>query len=477
MDVSVFDLFSVGIGPSSSHTVGPMRAAYAFIDLIKTNGHLAKTDQIHIELFGSLAMTGEGHATDKAIILGLNGYLPETIDPGKMNAYLSQIRSSKEIYLGGEHKLSFVEERDLIFHKGKRLPFHSNAMKITALDSSSRYLFSEIYYSLGGGFITSHSDQKQEEKQECNSLFPYPFETSRELLRLCRTNGMTITDVMMANETKYRSEKDVKQELLHIWHIMQSCVKRGCETEGVLPGGLNVKRRAPAMYQKLSKMGKNIAADPSLIFDWTSLFAIAVNEENAAGSRIVTSPTNGASGVIPAVLHYYQNFIPDYDEEGVIEFLLVAGAICVLYKKRATLSAAEAGCQGEVGVACSMAAAGLCSVLGGTVHQIENAAEIGMEHHLGLTCDPVAGLVQIPCIERNTMGAIHAITSAKLALMGDGNHSVTLDEVIESMYQTGKDMHPKYKETSEGGLAKFVQKKSLINADTIPYVSNLSPKC
>ena len=432
--ISVFDLFSIGIGPSSSHTMGPMRAARVFAEEVL---NVAKT--VKIELYGSLALTGEGHGTGKAILLGLEGHTPEGVDPDKVDEYLERIRREGNLLLLGKKSLPFKME-DLQFCKGKFLPFHSNAMRFTANDS-----LRHIFYSIGGGFILRHGEEKKGRSEKV----PYPFETAEELL----SYGLPIGELMMENEKTWRSEVDVNRDLLRIWNVMQGCVVRGVQTEGVLPGGLEVKRRAPTIYKELIRRGQKCYEDPALILDWTSVFALAVNEENAAGGRIVTAPTNGASGIIPAVLHYYRNFIPQFSDEGVVLFLLVAGAIGQLFKSRASLSAAEVGCQGEVGVACSMAAAGLAAVLGGTNAQIEHAAEIGMEHNLGLTCDPVGGLVQIPCIERNTMGAIQAINAARLALLGDGEHKVSLDTVIATMYQTGKDMAMQYKETSEGGLA------------------------
>lgn len=432
--ISVFDLFSIGIGPSSSHTMGPMRAARLFAEEM-----LQVASKVQIELYGSLALTGEGHGTDKAILLGLEGHTPEGVDPDKVDEYLERIKREGNLLLLGKKMIPFQED-DLKFCKGKFLPFHSNAMRFTANGS-----LRQVFYSIGGGFIIKHGETRKGR----NEKVPYPFETAEELL----SYGLPIGELVMANEKTWRTEVDVTRDLLRIWNVMQGCVVRGVQTEGILPGGLGVKRRASEIYKELLRKGQKCYEDPALIFDWTSVFALAVNEENAAGGRIVTAPTNGAAGIIPAVLHYYRNFIPHFSEKGVVLFLLVAGAVGQLFKSRASLSAAEVGCQGEVGVACSMAAAGLAAVLGGTNAQIEHAAEIGMEHNLGLTCDPVGGLVQIPCIERNTMGAIQAINAARLALLGDGQHKISLDMVIATMYQTGKDMAMQYKETSEGGLA------------------------
>ena len=454
--VSVFQLFSIGIGPSSSHTVGPMRAARLFAMELKTEGLLPHVASMTIELFGSLAMTGKGHATDIAVLLGLEGETPDGIDPDSVQSRVRRIEIEANLRILGQHAISFHLDKQLIFHKGKRFTFHSNAMRFKAYDAKGALLLSDIYYSVGGGFVVP-----QEEALEpayisaLEETVPYPFQTCEDLLRHCRESKMTIAEIMMENEKSWRSEKQIREGILKIWQVMQDCVERGISQEGILPGGLNVKRRASEIYRTLTEDGDSLK-DPSEIFDWVSLFALAVNEENAAGGRIVTAPTNGAAGIIPAVLHYYQKFVPTFDEEGVMAFFLTAAAIGILYKEGASLSAAEMGCQGEVGVATSMAAAGLTAALGGTNEQIENAAEIGMEHNLGLTCDPIGGLVQIPCIERNTMGAIKAINAMRLAMHNDGDHRVTLDQVIAAMRQTGEDMQSKYKETSEGGLALFV---------------------
>jgi L-serine dehydratase len=433
-----------------------MRAARLFAQDLKSKGHLPYAASLTIELFGSLAMTGKGHATDIAVLLGMEGETPEGIDPNAVPGRMQRIETEQTLRILGHHPLSFNPSEHLIFHKGKRFTFHSNAMRFKAYDAKVALLLSDIYYSVGGGFVVA---QEEALEPSCKGSFeeavPYPFHTCEDLLYHCRENRMTIAQIMMENEKIRRSEKQIREGLLKIWQVMKECVERGIHQEGILPGGLNVKRRAPEIYRHLTQDGTSIK-DPSEIFDWVSLFALAVNEENAAGSRIVTAPTNGAAGIIPAVLHYYQKFIPSFNDEGVVTFLLTAGAIGILYKEGASLSAAEMGCQGEVGVATSMAAGGLAAALGGTNEQIENAAEIGMEHNLGLTCDPIAGLVQIPCIERNTMGAIKAINAMRLAMHSDGTHRVTLDQVIATMRQTGEDMNSKYKETSEGGLAFFV---------------------
>lgn len=455
--VSLFQLFSIGIGPSSSHTVGPMRAAYQFISLIRKTGKLDVVAKVTVELFGSLAMTGHGHATDIAILLGLEGEKPEEIDPDSVQSKVKRIQEEKTLHLLGQYFIPFSIEENLLFLKGKRLPYHSNAMKCKAFNAQGEEILSKTFYSVGGGFVVDHEDVFSKNKKEIETdhvSIPYPFHTGKQLLDLCEQTGLSISDIMLANEKTWRSEEEVYAGIWRIWEVMKGCVKRGCAQEGILPGGLNVARRAFHLHQELSQ--KNGIEDPSEIFDWVSLFALAVNEENAAGGRVVTAPTNGASGVIPAVLHYYDRFTPNPSKEGIFRFFLTAAAIGILYKEGASLSAAEMGCQGEVGVACSMAAGGLAAALGASPSQVENAAEIGMEHNLGLTCDPVGGLVQIPCIERNTMGAIKAINAARLALKNKAGYKVSLDQVIASMRQTGEDMNSIYKETSEGGLALHV---------------------
>ncbi len=454
--VSVFQLFSIGIGPSSSHTVGPMRAARLFAQELESDGLLVHTAKLTIELFGSLAMTGKGHATDIAVLLGMEGESPEGIDPNCVAQRMSRIEKEHTLQLLGHHSIPFAIEEHLLFHKGKRFTFHSNAMRFKAFDAKGNVLLSDIYYSVGGGFVVPQ--ELALEPAFTSSLeesIPFPFQTCEELMEHCRQNKMTVADVVMENEKTWRTEEQIRFGILRIWQVMKDCVERGMQQEGILPGGLNVKRRAKEMHRTLTKDGNNIK-DPSEIFDWVSLFALAVNEENAAGGRVVTAPTNGAAGIIPAVLHYYQKFIPSFSEEGVVTFFLTAAAIGILYKEGASLSAAEMGCQGEVGVATSMAAGALIAALGGSNEQIENAAEIGMEHNLGLTCDPIAGLVQIPCIERNAMGAIKAINAMRLAMHNEGDHRVSLDQVIAAMRHTGEDMQSKYKETSEGGLALHV---------------------
>lgn len=453
--VSLFQLFSIGIGPSSSHTVGPMRAAKQFILKLKEENLLERLDTLTVELYGSLAMTGMGHHTDKAILLGLEGQTPDGIDPDEVEDRVDRVHAEKNLVIPGVGPIYFSPEHDLIFHKGKRLPFHSNAMRFKAFNESGDELVTQIYYSVGGGFVVLHEQTARSTAHETIDVMPYPFISCQELFDHCRENDLMIYDVVMENEKAFRSEEEVRRGVMRIWKVMQRCVERGVEQEGILPGGLDVKRRAAGIYRQLMESG-DLANDPTEFMDWVSLFALAVNEENAAGGRVVTAPTNGAAGVIPAVLHYYQRFTQNPTDEGVIRFFLTATAIGILWKEGASLSAAEMGCQGEIGVACSMAAAGLTAALGGTNEQIENAAEIGMEHHLGLTCDPIGGLVQIPCIERNTMGAIKAINASKLALRGDGTHRVSLDQVILAMRQTGEDMKSTYKETSEAGLAAHV---------------------
>jgi L-serine dehydratase len=452
MTVSVFDLFAIGIGPSSSHTVGPMKAARVFVTTLDATQQLPTVQQIKIELFGSLAFTGKGHGTDFAILLGLEGQAPDTINPDIIKPRSQEIIHTQQINLCGKHAVSFHYTTDLIFDFKDSLPFHTNAMRFTAYDNKQQEINSQIFYSIGGGFIVDE-EQATQAKTSYDHPVPYPFSTTKELLKHCENNNLDIKEVVRANEASMRSVDEVNARLLKIATVMQECIQKGCESPGILPGGLNVKRRAPELLQKISKKGAPKSHEYTDSMEWLNLYAIAVNEENAAGSRVVTAPTNGAAGVIPAVLHYYLTFYPNSTNEDAVDFLLTAGAIAILYKKGASISGAEVGCQGEVGVACSMAAGALTALLGGTIYQIENAAEIAMEHHLGLTCDPIGGLVQIPCIERNAMGAVKAVNAARLALLGDGTHHVTLDKVIATMKQTGKDMMSIYKETSLGGLA------------------------
>ncbi|MEZ5565982.1 MAG: L-serine ammonia-lyase [Gammaproteobacteria bacterium] len=454
MAISVFDLFKIGIGPSSSHTVGPMRAAARFATRwLEAPEHLATTARIRVELYGSLALTGRGHGTDKAVLCGLEGELPDSIDPDIINNKVERIRSHKRIRLLGRHEIAFNEKSDLVFNKRQKLPHHPNGMRFIAFDAEGLELASRDYYSVGGGFVVNHDEAADDRIVPDTSRLPYPFHSGDELLRRCEESEIDIASLMLANEMHWRPEEEIRSGLLKIWATMQECAARGMQSTGVLPGGLKVPRRAPAMCTELRARQPEDLQDPLMILDWVNLYALAVNEENAAGGRVVTAPTNGAAGIIPAVLHYYQRFCSGANEAGVVNFLLTAGAIGILFKENASISGAEVGCQGEVGVACSMAAAGLTAALGGSIYQVENAAEIGMEHNLGLTCDPIGGLVQIPCIERNAMGSVKAINAQRIAMRGDGEHHVSLDKVIKTMRDTGRDMMDKYKETSRGGLA------------------------
>ena len=456
MAVSVFDLFKIGIGPSSSHTVGPMRAARLFVGRLQQGDLLTRTATVRCWLHGSLGATGKGHASDTAVLLGLSGMEPDTVEVEHIAPTLESIRSSQTLTLAGQHRIVFNEKEDLLFMRAP-LPFHANGMRLMAWDAAGGVLADRVYYSVGGGFIVSDEVAADGSRQKViapdATVLPLPFTSADDLLALARREGLTIAQVMRRNEQHWRNDADIDAGLLRIWQVMQDCVQRGCRTEGVLPGGFKVKRRAKALRDALIAKPEEALRDPLQVLDWVNLYALAVNEENAAGSRVVTAPTNGAAGIIPAVLHYYTRFVPGASEAGVIDFLLTAAAIGILYKENASISGAEVGCQGEVGVACSMAAAALCAVMGGTPAQVENAAEIGMEHHLGLTCDPVGGLVQIPCIERNAIASVKAINAARMALRGDGSHFVSLDKVIKTMRETGADMKTKYKETARGGLA------------------------
>jgi L-serine dehydratase len=457
MAVSVFDIFKIGIGPSSSHTVGPMRAARLFTDRLMHQGLLAACARVEIKLYGSLGATGKGHGTDKAVLLGLQGHDPESVDVEAIPALLETIRSTGQLRLGGQHLVAFKEKNDLAFYRRETLPFHSNGMRCIAYDEAGAELLNRCYYSVGGGFVVSDEVAADGARQKVlvpdSTVLPYPFHSGAELLQQCEAVGGSIAEVMRRNERHWRSDTDIDAGLQKIWDVMQACVVRGCRTQGVLPGGFKVKRRAADLHHKLCTNPEAALRDPLQVLDWVNLYALAVNEENAAGGRVVTAPTNGAAGIVPAVLHYYVRFVATSTPSGVIDFLLTAAAIGMLYKENASISGAEVGCQGEVGVACSMAAAALCAVMGGTPEQVENAAEIGMEHHLGLTCDPVGGLVQIPCIERNAIASVKAINAARMALHGDGTHHVSLDKVIKTMRETGADMMTKYKETARGGLA------------------------
>jgi L-serine dehydratase len=452
MSLSVFDLFKIGIGPSSSHTVGPMRAAVRFVEGLRREGLLEATASVRVELYGSLGATGKGHGSDKAVLLGLEGELPEAVDTALIPQRLEKIRQSGELNLLGEKPIRFVEKEHLAMIR-KPLPYHPNGMIFRAFDAAGLQLRSREYYSVGGGFVVDDSAAGADRIVEDRTPLTYPFRSGDQLLALCAEHDISISTLMRANELAWRPDSETRSGLQRIWQVMQNCVEAGCSSEGIMPGGLKVKRRAASLYRQLSRHPEASLRDPLSVMDWVNLYALAVNEENASGGRVVTAPTNGAAGIVPAVLHYYTRFIPGANEEGVERFLLTAAAIGILYKENASISGAEVGCQGEVGVACSMAAGALCEVLGGTPQQVENAAEIGMEHNLGLTCDPVGGLVQVPCIERNAMGSVKAINAARLALRGDGQHFISLDKVIRTMRQTGADMKSKYKETARGGLA------------------------
>ncbi|GFD70731.1 L-serine ammonia-lyase [Alteromonas marina] len=450
--ISVFDMFSVGIGPSSSHTVGPMKAGAEFVaELAQVTEKFDAVDSVKVELFGSLGQTGIGHGTGKAVILGLLGELPDEIDVDTIESKLEEIRNSEKLCLNGKKLVRFPSKNAIVFHRRKTLPKHANALTFYAY-AQDELVKQQTYYSIGGGFIIKDEDfdATKAHAASLQASVPFPFKTAEELLSLCKTNGLSISSLMLRNESTFRPKHEVKQQLHNIWLVMKACIQRGIESEGILPGGLKVVRRAPGLYRRLQTEHTN---DPMQTMDWVNLFALAVNEENAAGGRVVTAPTNGAAGIIPAVLQYVDKFIRPVDEEVASRFLLTAGAIGILYKENASISGAEVGCQGEVGVACSMAAGALAEIMGGTAASVENAAEIGMEHNLGLTCDPVGGLVQVPCIERNAMGAIKAINASRLALRGTGEHKVSLDKVIKTMRDTGNDMKTKYKETARGGLA------------------------
>lgn len=452
MAISVFDLFKVGIGPSSSHTVGPMRAAATFAQALADQHVLSQTRRVEVRLYGSLSATGVGHATDRACVMGLMGEWPDRVDPTSINGRIQQLRESGRLLLAGQQEIAFNWHTDLLL-LDESLPYHPNAMSLHAYGDSG-LLSEQTYYSVGGGFIIEAAEAASGVAPTSDVQLPYDFSSAVELLALCNKHGLRVSELMMANERAWRSDEEIRSGLLHIWSVMRECVEQGLRDEGILPGGLDVPRRAAKLHRSLLEIGKpNVITSTLSAMEWVNLFALAVNEENAAGGRMVTAPTNGAAGIIPAVLHYYMRFIPGANEDGVVRFLLTAAAIGILYKENASISGAEVGCQGEVGVACSMAAGALCEVLGGSVSQVENAAEIGMEHNLGLTCDPIGGLVQVPCIERNAMGSVKAINAVRMALRGDGQHFVSLDKVIRTMRQTGADMKSKYKETARGGLA------------------------
>jgi L-serine dehydratase len=450
MALSAFDLYSVGIGPSSSHTVGPMRAAKTFVDGLADTGRLPEVARVQAELFGSLGATGHGHGSAKAVVLGLAGEEPATVDTDSSDDRVAAVRAQRSLLLAGTHPITFDSDADLVLHRRRSLPAHPNGMVFRALDGDGAVLAERTYYSVGGGFVVDEAASGADRVVLDDTPLPLPFTTGAQLLEHCRREGLSISDVMLVNEQVWRSEDEVRAGMLHLWSVMQACVDQGCHREGVLPGGLKVPRRAPGLFRSLSRDDRS---DPLHVMDWVNLFALAVNEENASGGRIVTAPTNGAAGIVPAVLHYYARFVPGADDDGIVRFLLTAAAIGILFKENASISGAEVGCQGEVGSACSMAAGALCEVLGGSPEQAENAAEVGIEHNLGLTCDPVGGLVQIPCIERNAIASVKAINAARLALSGNGSHKVSLDKAIKTMRETGADMKVKYKETSRGGLA------------------------
>jgi L-serine dehydratase len=451
MAISAFELFKIGIGPSSSHTVGPMRAAGMFTEALAAEGLLPRVAGLRVELFGSLGATGHGHGSVKAVVLGLAGEHPETVDPVAAEPLVARVRAIGRLALPGGREIIFDPDNDIVLHRRKRLPFHSNAMLFAATDGQGDGILERTYYSIGGGFVLGEDSRGAPRIEADATPVPYPFDTAGELLGHAEKTGLPISGLMMANENVRRDEAEVRSGLLRIWQVMQECVEAGCAAQGVLPGGLKVRRRAAGLRDTLERTGDR--ADPLYAIEWVTLYALAVNEQNASGGRVVTAPTNGAAGIIPAVLHYYTAFVPGADDDGVVAFLLTAAAIGALFKQNASISGAEVGCQGEVGSACSMAAAGLAEVLGGTPGQVENAAEIGIEHNLGLTCDPVGGLVQIPCIERNAIASVKAITAARMAVRGDGTHHVSPDKAIKTLRETGADMKDKYKETARGGLA------------------------
>ncbi|HEY1964291.1 MAG TPA: L-serine ammonia-lyase [Acidobacteriaceae bacterium] len=465
MKTSLFDLYKVGIGPSSSHTMGPMRAARTFLLELDARDLLATTVELHAELYGSLALTGTGHGTDRAVMLGLLGEEASTLDPDTIDRKLEAIRLSATLSLLGRHIIPFREEQHILFHRDQMIPpgartQHPNGIRFTAFDVAGSSLFSATYFSVGGGFIVEDGADVNSTPMMTTSLLPYSFSSAAELLEMAKRDNLRIDEVMMRNECARRGDTpdaadSVRHDILRLWEVMQSCVARGLATDGILPGGLRVRRRAKRLAARLQQQtaaGKG-TGDPLAPLDWVTIYAMAVNEENAAGSRVVTAPTNGAAGVIPAVAHYYRNYIPGADEAGILRYFLTSAAIGILYKENASISGAEVGCQGEVGVACSMAAGGLAAAMGGTNQQVEHAAEIGMEHNLGMTCDPIGGLVQIPCIERNAMGAVKAVHACRMAFAEEDEHKVSLDQVIRTMYETGLDMQSRYKETSLGGLA------------------------
>ena len=453
MAISVFDLFKIGIGPSSSHTVGPMRAAALFSGALAERRLLERTARLQVRLYGSLSATGVGHGSDRAVIMGLMGEWPDQVDPSSIEPRIAQLLASGQLPLGGRVSIGFDWSRDMLL-LDENLPYHPNAMTLSAFAADGSLLHENTYYSVGGGFVVDAEQAASGQLDQDHTQLPYDFNSAEELLSLCKAHGLRVSELMMANEKAWRSEAEIRSGLMRLWQAMRDCVEQGLQHEGTLPGGLNVKRRAAKLHRSLQEMSKpNVIGSTLSGMEWVNLFALAVNEENAAGGRMVTAPTNGAAGIIPAVLHYYVKFNPDACDNDVVDFLLAAASVGILCKKNASISGAEVGCQGEVGSACAMAAAGLAEILGATPGQVENAAEIGLEHNLGLTCDPVGGLVQVPCIERNAIAAVKAINAAQMALRGDGEHFISLDRVIRTMRDTGADMHDKYKETSRGGLA------------------------
>lgn len=452
MVISVFDLFKVGIGPSSSHTVGPMRAAGMFAHALQKEGLLNQTASVKADLYGSLGATGKGHGSDVGIMLGLMGYTPDTVDVDSVPELIKRVRTEETIALLGRKTIAFREKEHLLMHRREAMAEHPNGMQFSAFGAAGTLLRQAKYLSVGGGFVVTVG-ARNDHVLTAYQHAPHPFTSGNQLLAACKQHGLTISEVMWANELTWRTDDEIRSQLLYLWRVMRECVQRGLTHEGTLPGRFKVPRRAPVLAAQLRARAERVPSDPLSVMDWVNVYAFAVNEENAAGGRVVTAPTNGAAGVIPAVLHYYDKFAVNATDDGVIEFLMTAAAIGILYKLNASISGAEVGCQGEVGVACSMAAAGLAAVMGGSPEQVENAAEIGMEHNLGLTCDPIGGLVQVPCIERNAMGAVKALNAARMAMQGDGQHVVSLDKVIKTMCETGADMKTKYKETSRGGLA------------------------
>jgi len=453
MAISVFDLFKIGIGPSSSHTVGPMRAAALFVQGLRERGELEQVQRVEVRLYGSLSATGVGHGSDNAVVMGLMGEWPDAVDPSTIGLHIATLRETDTLQLAGARAIPFVWQRDMLL-LDENLPYHPNAMTLIAETAQGRELHRDTYYSVGGGFVVDSAQAASGVLDADNTVLPYDFDSAVELLELCEKNDLRVSQLMMANEKVWRSEEEIRAGLMKLWHAMQDCVEQGLKHEGILPGGLNVRRRAARLHRSLQELNKpNVIGSTLRAMEWVNLFALAVNEENAAGGRMVTAPTNGAAGIIPAVLHYYMKFSDEVSEASVVDYLLAAAAVGILCKKNASISGAEVGCQGEVGSACAMAAAGLAEILGATPAQLENAAEIGLEHNLGLTCDPVGGLVQVPCIERNAIAAVKAINAAQMALRGDGQHFISLDRVIRTMRDTGADMHDKYKETSRGGLA------------------------